>query len=121
MKPFVGVASPSSKPRSASNSQEPSASSSSAKANRAIFDVHVGADSRVLIVLCGRTLADKENACRDDSNPRADGRDASLGEGRSEGRKAQSARRVPNLAGHGDYACPFTASIGVLSNLKPLI
>ena len=59
MKLFGGVASASSKPRSASNSQELSSSSSSAKANEAIFDVHVGADSRTLIVLGGRTLADK--------------------------------------------------------------
>ena len=58
-KPFVGVASVSSKPRAASDSQEPSASSSSAKAKGATFDVHVGADSRTLIVLGGRTLADK--------------------------------------------------------------
>ena len=64
MKPFGGFASASSKPRSASNSQEPSTSSSSAKAkaNGAISDVHVSADSRVLIALCGRTLADKETA-----------------------------------------------------------
>ena len=56
------VASASSKPRSTSNSQEPSASSSSAKAIGAIFDVYIGADSRTLIALCGRTLADKANA-----------------------------------------------------------
>ena len=62
MKPFGGVASPSSKPRPASDSQEPSASSSSAKVYGAILNVHVGADSRTLIVLGGRTLADKENA-----------------------------------------------------------
>ena len=62
MKPFVVVASASSKPRAASDSQEPSASSSSVKANGAIFDVHVGADSRALIALCGWTLADRENA-----------------------------------------------------------
>ena len=62
MKPFGGVASPSSKPRPASDSQEPSASSSSAKVNGAILNVHVGADSRALIVLGGQTLADKENA-----------------------------------------------------------
>ena len=62
MNPPWGSASPSSKPRSASDSQEPSASSSSVKANGAIFDVHVGADSRTLIVLGGRTLADKANA-----------------------------------------------------------
>ena len=60
MKPFGGFASASSKPRSASDSQEPSANSSSAKAEGAIFDVHVGADSRTLIVLGGRTLADKD-------------------------------------------------------------
>ena len=62
MKPFGDVASISMKPRSASDSQEHSVSSSSAKANGAIFDVHVGANSRTLIVLGGRTLADKENA-----------------------------------------------------------
>ena len=62
MKPFVGVASASSKPRSASNSQEPSASSSSAKVNGATFNVHVGADSRKLVASCGRALANKENA-----------------------------------------------------------
>ena len=105
VKPFVGVASASSKPRFTSNSQEPSACSSSAKANGAILNVHVGADSRTLIALCGRTLADKENACRGDSNPRADGCETSLSEGQSEGRRALPTRRVPNPAGHGDHAC----------------
>ena len=53
---------PQAKPRPALDSQEPSASSPSAKANGAIENVHVGADSRALIVLGGRTLADNETA-----------------------------------------------------------
>ena len=62
MKPFGGFVSASPKPRSASNSQESSTSSSSAKANGAILNVPVGADSWALIVLGGRTLADNETA-----------------------------------------------------------
>ena len=63
VKPFngFGTGSSGSKPKSASaaSSQESSASS---KANGAVRNVQIGADGRTPVSLCGRTLADKENA-----------------------------------------------------------
>ncbi|KAM5546120.1 hypothetical protein V8D89_000246 [Ganoderma adspersum] len=63
VKPFsgFGAGSSGSKPKSASaaSSQE---SSTSSKANGAVRNVQVGTDGRTPVSLCGRTLADKENA-----------------------------------------------------------
>ncbi len=49
---------------STSSSQESGATASgaSSKANGAVRNVQVGADGRIPVALCGRTLADKENA-----------------------------------------------------------
>ncbi|KAI1792662.1 PIF1-like helicase-domain-containing protein [Ganoderma leucocontextum] len=70
MKPFsgFGLGSSGSKPKSGSastsSSQESNASASTAssKANGAVRNVQVGADGRTPVALCGKTLADKENA-----------------------------------------------------------